>query len=77
MRRTTVLVERFIILDGSFMGTSATRMVSAIYHDCHTHTGSSDFASSGARMCRSSRDPGVESTNEVPLESEEHDDGDR
>ena len=47
MRRTTVLVERFVTLDRSLIGAATPRMRSTLYHHDYAHTGSSVFASSG------------------------------
>jgi hypothetical protein len=55
MRRTTVLVERFATLDGSFTGTATARMRSTLHHHGYGHTGCSVFASPGAHMCRFGR----------------------
>jgi hypothetical protein len=55
MRRITVLVERFVTLDGSFIGTATIRMRSTLHHHGYLHTGSSVFASPGIHVCRYGR----------------------
>jgi hypothetical protein len=55
MRKTKVLVERFVTLDGSFIGTATTRVRSTLYHRGYARTGRNMFASKGAHMCRYGR----------------------